>query len=58
MCNGLCDGWRTAVLAELCTADYVGDKAAEEWANWDALGFLQGMGVIPELSQARGGAAE
>ena len=24
-------------------------KIAEEWATWDALGFLQQIGVIPEL---------
>ena len=24
-------------------------RIAEEWATWDALGFLQQIGVIPEL---------
>lgn len=31
-------------------------RIAEEWATWDALGFLQQIGVIPELvRRAKGG---
>jgi predicted ester cyclase len=26
---------------------FVGGKIAEEWSNWDALGLLQQLGVVP-----------
>ena len=28
-----------------------GEKVAEAWNNWDALGFMQQLGVIPQLQQ-------
>ena len=28
---------------------YAGGKAVEEWTSWDALGWLQQLGVIPPL---------
>jgi predicted ester cyclase len=27
-------------------------KLAEMWLNWDALGLMQQLGVIPQLAQA------
>jgi predicted ester cyclase len=28
-------------------------KVVEEWSNWDTLGMLQQLGVVPELAATR-----
>jgi predicted ester cyclase len=28
-------------------------KVVEEWSNWDTLGMLQQLGVVPELAGAQ-----
>ena len=30
---------------------YEGGKVVEEWSNWDALGWLQQLGVVPPLGE-------
>jgi hypothetical protein len=32
---------------------FVGGKMAEGWINWDALGLMQQLGVVPELGKAK-----
>ncbi len=34
-----------------------GGKIQETWISWDALGFLQQLGAVPELGQPKGQAA-
>jgi steroid delta-isomerase-like uncharacterized protein len=31
---------------------FAGGKIVESWDNWDALGLMQQLGVIPEMAQA------
>jgi len=31
---------------------YSGGKIVESWDNWDALGLMQQIGVVPEMAQA------
>ena len=33
---------------------YSGGKTVEDWTNWDALGLLQQLGVVPALGQPAG----
>jgi steroid delta-isomerase-like uncharacterized protein len=33
-------------------------KMAESWVNWDALGLMQQLGVVPELAKTKAAAAK
>jgi predicted ester cyclase len=33
-------------------------KLAEGWVNWDALGLMQQLGVVPELAKTKAAAAK
>ena len=33
---------------------FAGGKAVEEWTSWDALGWLQQLGVVPSMGQGEG----
>jgi steroid delta-isomerase-like uncharacterized protein len=41
-------GKRTATIG-INIVRYEGGKAVEEWSNWDALGLMQQLGVIPPM---------
>lgn len=43
---------KAVTLTGISTMRIVGRKIAEQWDNWDTLGMLQQLGVIPALGQA------
>ena len=38
---------KNALMTGMSIHRFVGGKIAEEWSNWDALGLLQQLGVVP-----------
>jgi steroid delta-isomerase-like uncharacterized protein len=43
-------------ISGVSIARFAGGKMAEGWVNWDALGLMQQLGVVPELAKAKAAA--
>jgi len=43
-------------ISGVTIARFAGGKMAEGWVNWDALGLMQQLGVVPELAKAKAAA--
>jgi steroid delta-isomerase-like uncharacterized protein len=43
-------------ISGVSIARFAGGKMAEGWVNWDALGLMQQLGVVPELGKAKAAA--
>jgi steroid delta-isomerase-like uncharacterized protein len=68
MARWSCRGTHTGVLSGIAPtgkqfnisgvsiARFAGGKMAEGWVNWDALGLMQQLGVVPELGKAKAAA--
>jgi steroid delta-isomerase-like uncharacterized protein len=39
-------------------ARFTGGRMVEGWVNWDALGLMQQLGVVPELAKTKAAAAK
>jgi len=39
-------------------ARFTNGKMVEGWVNWDALGLMQQLGVVPELTRTKAAAAK
>jgi steroid delta-isomerase-like uncharacterized protein len=50
--NGIKPTGREVTISGISICDFAGGKVAEEWVNWDALGMLQQLGVVPQLAKA------
>ena len=65
MARWSCRGTHTGVLSGIAPtgkqfnisgvsiARFAGGKMAEGWVNWDALGLMQQLGVVPEIGKAK-----
>jgi len=40
-------------ISGVTIARFAGGKMVEGWVNWDALGLMQQLGVVPELAKAK-----
>jgi predicted ester cyclase len=44
---------KQVTVTGLTISRVVKGKVVEEWTNWDTLGMLQQLGVVPEVATAR-----
>lgn len=51
--NGIAPTGKQFAISGVSIARFVGGKMAEGWINWDALGLMQHLGVVPELGKAK-----
>jgi steroid delta-isomerase-like uncharacterized protein len=43
-------------ISGISIARFAGGKMVEGWVNWDALGLMQQLGVVPELAKTKAAA--
>jgi len=55
--NGIAPTGKQFAITGISIARFAGGKMVEGWINWDALGFMQQLGVVPELAKVRVAAA-
>ena len=55
--SGIAPTGRRFEVTGTTTARVRQGKFAESWSNWDALGLMQQLGVVPAVDQAKGRAA-
>ena len=50
--SGIAPTGKQVTISGESIARFTGGKMAEGWVNWDALGLMQQLGVVPELAKA------
>jgi steroid delta-isomerase-like uncharacterized protein len=43
---------RQSTITGITVSRFAGDRIAEDWVNWDTLGMMQNLGVIPRPGQS------
>ena len=56
--SGIAPTGKQVTISGVSIARFSGSKMAEGWINWDALGLMQQLGVVPELAKAKAAAAK
>jgi steroid delta-isomerase-like uncharacterized protein len=56
--SGIAPTGKQVTISGVSIARFTGGKMAEGWVNWDALGLMQQLGVVPELAKAKAAAAK
>ena len=56
--SGIAPTGKQVTISGVSIARFSGSKMAEGWINWDALGLMQQLGVVPELAKAKAVAAK
>ena len=51
--SGIAPTGKQVTISGVSIARFSGSKMAEGWINWDALGLMQQLGVVPELGKAK-----
>jgi steroid delta-isomerase-like uncharacterized protein len=54
--SGIAPTGRQFTISGVSIARIAGGKMAEGWINWDALGLMQQLGVVPELAKTKAAA--
>lgn len=54
--RGLPATGKTWTMTGMTFAKWEGDRCVEEWTNYDMLGTLQQLGLVPEMARGQGGA--
>ena len=54
--GGIAPTGRQFNISGVTIARFAGGKMVEGWVNWDALGLMQQLGVVPELAKAKAAA--
>ena len=49
--NGIAPTGKQFAITGISIARFAGGKMVEGWVNWDALGLMQQLGVVPELGK-------
>ena len=55
--NGIAPTGKQFTISGISIARFVNGKLSEGYVNWDALGLMQQLGVVPELAKTRAVAA-
>jgi ketosteroid isomerase-like protein len=55
--NGIAPTGKQFTISGVSIARFTNGKMAEGWVNWDALGLMQQLGVVPELGRAKAAAS-
>ena len=55
--NGIAPTGKHIHMSGISISRLVNGKVAEGWVNWDALGLMQQLGVVPELGKAQASTA-
>ena len=55
--SGIAPTGKQFTISGVSIARIAGGKLAEGWINWDALGLMQQLGVVPELGKAKAAVA-
>ena len=55
--NGIAPTGKQINLTGLSLVRFSNNKIVEGWVNWDALGMMQQLGVVPEVGKAKAAAA-
>ena len=56
--SGIAPTGKQITISGVTIARLANGKMAESWVNWDALGLMQQLGVVPELAKAKAAAAK
>src|SRR5437879_10492668 len=56
--RGIAPTGKQVTISGVSIVRFSGSKMAESWINWDALGLMQQLGVVPELAKAKAVAAK
>ena len=51
--SGIAPTGKQVTISGVSIARFANGKVAEGWVNWDALGLMQQLGVVPELGRAK-----
>jgi predicted ester cyclase len=51
--NGIAPTGKQVAFTGVTIARFAGGKMVEGFVNWDALGLMQQLGVVPELGKAK-----
>ena len=55
--SGIAPTGKPFTISGVSIARFANGKMVEAWVNWDALGLMQQLGVVPELAKAKAQAA-
>jgi SnoaL-like polyketide cyclase len=55
--NGIAPTGKPFTISGISIARFISGKMVEGWVNWDALGLMQQLGVVPELAKVKVAAA-
>ena len=56
--SGIAPTGKQINISGVTIARLANGKLAESWVNWDALGLMQQLGVVPELAKTKAAAAK
>jgi steroid delta-isomerase-like uncharacterized protein len=56
--SGIAPTGKQINISGVTIARLANGKMAESWVNWDALGLMQQLGVVPELAKTKAAAAK
>jgi steroid delta-isomerase-like uncharacterized protein len=56
--SGIAPTGKQITITGVTIARLANGKLAEGWVNWDALGLMQQLGVVPELAKTKAAAAK
>jgi steroid delta-isomerase-like uncharacterized protein len=51
--SGIAPTGKQGNLTGITIVRFAGGKMLESWSNWDALGLMQQLGVVPQLGKAK-----
>ncbi len=56
--SGIAPTGKQVTISGVSIARFTGGKMVEGWVNWDVLGLMQQLGVVPELAKTKAAAAK
>jgi steroid delta-isomerase-like uncharacterized protein len=56
--SGIAATGKQVTISGVAVARFTKGKMVEGWVNWDALGLMQQLGVVPELAKTKAAAAK